>query len=297
MEVVENVAIFDLLKMIRPPNAFMVTAMAVTGIWFASDNTEWWLYVLAIIVANAYIGIAMVHNDIIDLDIDKINAPHRALPSGKVSLKQAKIYAIVLFIIGTIAGLGVGSLEAIIIMSITLILSLLYNSKLKQLGFLGNITVGVTATSAFLYGDAIVSGWDHFWPISTWNASIYLFLISAILNTSREVAKGIMDTEGDREYGIKTIAVLYGKFNAARLVLLLILVAIIVALLPLFNHTFGPLFILAAGGFVLLLLRQGIPLLKDPNYNTAKKFKNWLLPNMFIALVIIIIDVAISRYF
>ncbi|KKK47750.1 hypothetical protein LCGC14_3152020, partial [marine sediment metagenome] len=112
----------------------------------------------------------MVHNDIIDLDIDKINAPHRALPSGKVSLKQAKIYAIVLFIIGTIAGLGVGSLEAIIIMSITLILSLLYNSKLKQLGFLGNITVGVTATSAFLYGDAIVSGWDHFWPISTWNA-------------------------------------------------------------------------------------------------------------------------------
>jgi len=293
----ENMALYDLLKMIRPPNAFMVTAMAVAGIWFASDSAKWWMYVLAIVVANAYIGIAMVHNDIIDLEIDRINAPHRPLPAGKVSLREAKVYVIVLFIIGTTAGLWMRAIESIIIMLISLILSLLYNAKLKQLGFLGNIAVGVTATSAFLYGDAVAAGWEHFWPMSSWNASVYLFLISAILNTSREVAKGIMDTEGDREYGIKTIAVLYGKANAAKLVLVLISVAIIVALLPIFNQTFGPLFILAAGGFLFLLLRQGIPLLKDPSYETAKKFKNWLLPNMFIALVIIIIDVAISRYF
>lgn len=292
----ENMALYDLLKMIRPPNAFMVTAMAVTGIWFASSSAEWWMYVLAIIVANAYIGIAMVHNDIIDLEIDRINAPHRPLPSGKVTMREAKIYAIVLFIVGTAAGLSMGAIESIIIMLISLVLSLLYNAKLKQLGFLGNIAVGVTATSAFLYGDAVAAGWDHFWPVSSWNASIYLFLISAILNTSREVAKGIMDTEGDRQYGIKTIAVLYGKKNAARLVLVLISIAIIVALVPLFNETFGPLFILAAGGFLLLLLRQGIPLMKDPSYETAKKFKNWLLPNMFIALVIIVIDVARDRY-
>ena len=49
MEVVRNVAFFDLIKMIRPPNAFMVTAMALTGIWFASDEADWWLYILAII--------------------------------------------------------------------------------------------------------------------------------------------------------------------------------------------------------------------------------------------------------
>ncbi|MCE7735286.1 MAG: UbiA family prenyltransferase [Candidatus Heimdallarchaeota archaeon] len=293
----ENVALYDLLKMIRPPNAFMVTAMAVTGMWFASASVEWWKYALAIIVANAYIGIAMVHNDIIDVEIDRINAPHRPLPSGKVSLREAKTYAIVLFIVGTVAGLSMGAIESIIIMLMSLVLSLLYNSKLKQIGFIGNIAVGVTATSAFLYGDAVAAGWDHFWPVSAWNASVYLFLISAILNTSREVAKGIMDTEGDREYGIKTIAVLYGKSNAAKLVLVLITFAILIALLPLFNQTFGPLFIIAAGGFVLLLLRQGIPLLKDPNYDTAKKFKNWLLPNMFIALLIIIIDVAIDRYY
>ena len=39
--------------------------MAITGIWFASADAEWWKYAIAIIVANAYIGIAMVHNDIV----------------------------------------------------------------------------------------------------------------------------------------------------------------------------------------------------------------------------------------
>lgn len=275
----------------------MVTAMAIAGIWFAKPNAEWYLYIVATIVANAYIGIAMVHNDIIDLDIDTINAPERPLPSGRVSMREAKIFLLVLFVIGTVAGLLLWVIEAIIIMVSTLVLSLLYNAKLKKLGFLGNLAVGVTATSAFLYGDAVASGWDHFWPASAWNASVYLFMISAILNTSREVAKGIMDTEGDAEHGVKTIAVLYGKSNAARLVFVLVAIAIGLAIIPVFQRVLGPLFIMAAGAFILLLLRQGVPLLKNPDYETAKKFKNWLLPNMFIALVIIIIDVGIDRWF
>lgn len=288
--------IVDLLKMIRPPNAFMVTAMAIAGIWFAKSDADWYLYLIAVIVANTYIGIAMVHNDIIDLEIDRINAPGRPIPSGRVSMREAQIFLLVLFLVGTTAGLILWVVEAFIIMFSTLVLSLLYNSKLKKLGFLGNLAVGVTATSAFLYGDAIATGWDHFWPISAWNASIYLFLISAILNTSREVAKGIMDTDGDAQHGVKTIAVLYGKRNAAKVVLILVSMAIIVALIPLINKTFGYLFIVAALAFIFLLLIQGIPLLKNPNYETAKKFKNWLLPNMFVALVIIIIEVAVKRY-
>lgn len=272
----------------------MVTAMAVTGIWIAKPDAAWWVYALAVVVANSYIGIAMVHNDIIDLDIDRINAPYRPLPSGKVSMREAKIYAVVLFIIGTLAGLWLKIIEAIIIMFSSLFLSLLYNAKLKKLGFLGNMAVGVSATSAFLFGDAVVAGWSNFWPISNWDAAVYLFLISAILNTSREVAKGIMDTEGDAKYGVKTIAVLYGKRNAARLVLALVCLAIFVAILPVVRDVFSIIFIVAAVGFIILMLRQGIPLLKNPDYEHAKKFKNWLLPNMFIALILVIVDLALK---
>ena len=35
---------------------------------------------------------SMVHNDLVDYDLDKINAPHRPLASGKISLINGKIF-------------------------------------------------------------------------------------------------------------------------------------------------------------------------------------------------------------
>ena len=143
----------------------MVSAMVLSGIWFSNPDflfgPDWWKLILAAIVPITYIGIAMVHNDIVDFDIDMINAPARPLPSGKVSIRQAKIYSWVLFGSGTIAGIWLG-LEPVIIMAATLVLSLIYNTTLKKTGFIGNVAVGITATSAFLYGDAVATGWDHF---------------------------------------------------------------------------------------------------------------------------------------
>ncbi|MHA2250056.1 MAG: UbiA family prenyltransferase [Candidatus Kariarchaeaceae archaeon] len=272
----------------------MISAMALTGMWFGDHNVDLYKYFLALFVAITYTGIAMIHNDIIDLEIDKINAPHRVLPSGKATIKQASIFAVFLFFIGTIAGVSLLNIPSLIIMLYTLILSLIYNSKLKKTGFIGNVTVGFTATSAFLYGDAVSAGWDHFWPAGDWTASIYLFLISALLNTSREVCKGIMDTEGDQEYGVQTIAVRYGKPFAAKLVLVIVFLALIVAWVSVFvSQVFGSIFIIAIIAFLLLILMVGIPLVKDPNYETAKSFKTKLHPIMLMALILVVIDITI----
>ena len=273
----------------------MISAMALTGMWFGDPRVDFYKYSLALLVAIAYSGIAMVHNDIIDLDIDKINAPDRVLPSGKISIRQATVYAIVLFVIGTLAGSFL-TVESVLIMFSTLVLSLLYNSKLKKLGIIGNFTVGLTATSAFLYGDAVSAGWEHFWPVLDWTASVYLFLISALINTSREVCKGIMDVEGDQEYGVETVAVLYGTKIASRLVLILISAAMIVAIVPLFiTKVFGLVFIIAIFAFIVLVLRVGVPLIRNPNFINAKNFKNQLHPIMLLALVLIILDVILKK--
>lgn len=271
----------------------MVTVMAVSGIWFANEfDAIWFYYPLTAVVVISYIGIAMVHNDIIDLEIDRINAPNRPIPSGNLSLKQAKKYIIFLFVIGTTAGLFL-KYEAIIIMVSTLVISLLYNSKLKKTGFLGNLSVGFTATSAFLYGDAVASGFSNFWPFNNWNASVYLFLISALLNTSREVAKGIMDVSGDELHNVKTIAVRYGKKFAAKFVWILLILAMIFAILPIINDIFGWVFIAALITFLILIIQVGVPLVKNPSYETANKFKKRIILIMLFALIIIIIDVQV----
>ncbi len=276
-------------------NAFMVTMMALSGIWFAVGfEIELWKYLLTAIVAVSYIGIAMVHNDIIDIEIDKINAPHRAIASGKISMKNAKIYTVILFIIGTSAGIFL-QVEAIIIMVLTLVLSLIYNAYLKKTGFIGNISVGITATSAFLYGDAVGRGYINFWPIENWNPSVYLFLISALLNISREVSKGIMDVSGDELHNVKTIAVRFGKKKAAYVVIIIISIAFSIATIPIINGTFGFIYIIALVIFLILILQVLVPMIKNPCYDTANLFKKRIILIMLFALIIIIIDVAFQK--
>ncbi|MCY3411357.1 MAG: geranylgeranylglycerol-phosphate geranylgeranyltransferase [Candidatus Heimdallarchaeota archaeon] len=290
-------ALIHYYRIIRPMNAFMVSMMAVSGIWFAAGfQIEWWKYPLAVIVAVTYIGIAMVHNDIIDLEIDKINAPERPIPSGNITIKQAKIYTVILFIIGTSAGVFM-QIESIVLMALSLVLSLMYNAYLKKTGFLGNITVGITATSAFLYGDAVGTGFLNFWPVDNWNPSIYLFLISALLNTAREVSKGIMDTEGDEKHGVRTIAVLFGKKAAAVVVAVILAIALGFAILPIIYEIFGPIYIIALLTFFILILQVTYPLLKDPNYDAAKNFKKRIILIMLLALIIILIDVQVQKTF
>lgn len=284
----------DYFLLLRPINVGMITAMTIAGMWFGNPTfhfPETFInYLIGIVVAIAYTGIAMIHNDIIDIEIDRINAPHRALPSGRVSTRAATIYMIVLFVLGTSAGIWL-RVESVLIMFLTLVLSLLYNWRLKKTGFIGNLIVGYTATSAFIYGDAVSAGFAHFWPPSNWNASVYLFLISALLNTSREVTKGIMDMEGDQKYGVNTIAVKYGPKFASRFVLLLNFLALLLAIIPVARGVFGPVFILAATSFLGLMLLNGVPLLKNPTYKTAKRFKDYLHPIMLLALLLVIVDI------
>jgi len=284
-----RITAIDYVRLLRPINVFMVASMALAGIWFGNQNSPWFIYFLGVIVAISYTGIAMIHNDILDIEIDKINAPHRALPSGRVTKQEALIYMIILFVIGTICGLFLTP-ESILIMGLTLVLSLSYNARLKKMGFIGNLAVGITATSAFLYGDAAANGWNNFWPFFNWTASIYLFTISAFLNTSREVCKGIMDTEGDAKYGVQTIAVLYGKKVASVFVLVLVGFALGMTIIPIVNGTFRWVFYIGLAAFVVLILMIGIPLLKNPNYETAKRFKNWLHPMMLLMLILIVVD-------
>ncbi len=290
-----RITAIDYVKLLRPINVFMVSAMALAGVFFGNPNSPLTTYVLAVVVATSYTGIAMIHNDLLDIDIDRINAPNRALPSGRVSKKEAVIYMIILFVIGSISGAFL-SPESALIMVLTLVLSLSYNARLKKMGFVGNLTVGITATSAFLYGDAAASGWDNFWPFINWTASIYLFIISAFLNTGREVCKGIMDTKGDAKYGVQTIAVLYGKKVAAYFVLVLVGFALSMTIIPVLNGVFGWIFYIGLAAFIVLILVIGIPLVRNPNYQTAKRFKNWLHPLMLLMLILIVIDKIVFSY-
>ncbi|MCY3412217.1 MAG: UbiA family prenyltransferase [Candidatus Heimdallarchaeota archaeon] len=231
---------------------------------------------------------AMVVNDIIDIEIDKINAPHRVLPSGRMSVQGAKIYSLVLLAIGLsfFAVLDLGGYTKYpynwLWGLIHVIMSDLYNLKLKKTGLLGNIVVAYMSWALFLYPDIFLN--DQLTKIP-----LFFGLVSFCISLSREVLKGIMDVDGDREHGINTLAVLYGgKFaRNVGLIIQIVIVFLAVYIIP-DNGLIGQVGIIIFIIYIISVIRHTIKAI-DPK--EAKQSKSKILLAPLIVFPFLIIDV------
>ncbi|MHA2072232.1 MAG: UbiA family prenyltransferase, partial [Candidatus Thorarchaeota archaeon] len=95
------------LSIIRPQNCFIGSLTVIAGFLMGyKQDPILNLFDVLIILAFAYITYftiaagSNVVNDIYDIEIDKINRPHRALPSGRITIKQAWISLAILSAIG-----------------------------------------------------------------------------------------------------------------------------------------------------------------------------------------------------
>ncbi|NIQ04181.1 MAG: hypothetical protein GWO20_00145 [Candidatus Korarchaeota archaeon] len=159
---------------------------------------------------TAYILLASagnVVNDIFDVKIDRINRPERPIPSGDVTKKEAQgVYTILV-----ISGLGASLYSSFIrntslpfiVASLFVGIGVLYSAKLKLMGLIGNVTVGISFSIGYIYG-LIISTLE---PSLVKLTYVVLFFVTATsLLISREIIKGIEDIEGDKERGVKTLA-------------------------------------------------------------------------------------------
>ncbi len=83
-----------------------------------------------------------------------------------------------------------------------------YSTVGKRSGFAGNLLVSACVAAPFLFGSLVA--------VNTIKINILLFASMAFLsNTGREIAKGIVDVQGDSLSKIKTLAVTLGERKAA----------------------------------------------------------------------------------
>jgi len=213
---------------------------------------------------------AMVVNDIIDIEIDKINAPQRALPSGAISIKNAKIYATVLFAVG-ILFFGLIDISGYtefrwnwLWALIHVILSDLYNFRIKKSGLLGNIIVAYMSWAMFIYADLFINGYFTKIPL-------FLGMIAFSISLSREVIKGVMDVKGDREHGVLTLAVRYGVKIARNTGIFLQIMVLILAVAILSDT--GLIGRIGLGLFIIYFIYTLSVTIKATNYENAYKSK------------------------
>lgn len=151
---------------------------------------------------------ALILNDAFDIESDRINAPHRPLPSGLVTKRDVILLSAAITALGFLTSILI-SWPAFIVIVIAWAVGFLYNWRFKKTGLPGNLMVSFSVGMTFIFG-GITTGR----PFET---VVWFFGIMALLiNLGEEIAADAMDVEGDRMAGSRSLPVLIGRENALK---------------------------------------------------------------------------------
>lgn len=213
-------------SIIRPQNCIIGGLTVIAGISVAY-STQWgnvgpglsFLFYLFVYGYITYFLVAAggnVVNDIYDIEVDRVNRPHRALPSGRITVRQAWKFVILLSILGVVfAWLPGRPISAIIVLCFEII-GYAYAAKVKTLGIAGNFMVAFSFAFGVIYGSVAYAEVFGTLAVNPIPIPAWLFFFTAFLILqARETIKGAEDVEGDELRNVRTIARIYGYWPAA----------------------------------------------------------------------------------
>lgn len=242
-------------------------------------NLEPFLFNVIICFFAAFLTASAGHtlNDWKDVEIDSINRPERAIPSGRISRNTALVLTIILFIIGDAIIFFTRNFEAILIILIGSVFIAAYSLKFKKLGFIGNLTIGMLTSFCLLLGGAALNKIE----LAFWAA-----LLAFVMNIGREITKGVDDYTGDEEEGVKTLAVLFGKKKASYIAISFLIATIVISPLPFFFKLYNEIYLLiAVCGTDTTMVISILYLLKYPESSEKAHFTKRILKlGMFVGL-------------
>lgn len=214
------------IEILRISDCTMAAIAGLIGLILTSSYSALSL-VLATLIPFLMAGAGIIVNDIFDLEADKVNAPYRPLPSGRLSLRVAKLEASLLFLAGLMLA-ALANIYAFALAALNLVLEVLYATKLKRVALVGNLLDSWFVASAFIFGALVVSPLSE---VQILNPAI-LATLAFLANVGREIYGDLEDVEGDRAAGIETLPIRIGDKQAENLARTFIIVAVILSPLP-----------------------------------------------------------------
>lgn len=194
---------------------------------------------VASLVVALIVSFGFVINDFADLEIDRLTKPGRPLPAGEWTRRQALWIALAT----ALCALALATALPPVLLAIAvgnLILATAYALRLKRTVLLGNVTIALLNSSILIYG-ALAGG---ALTALVWAAAT----MSLLYTLAQEVLYTVDDYAGDAAAGITTTAIAFGIRPSLTLCQILMLLALLAALAPLWLVGVSPRYLLALLG-------------------------------------------------
>lgn len=222
------------LEILRPLNGLM----SVLGVWIGSIVAGAPLapttpVILAVLSTFLISGAGMAVNDYYDIDADRINKPKRPLPSGRIKLRTALAYLLLLFLLGITLSYFI-NIYAFAVAAVVSVLLFLYAARLKKVMLVKNIIVSLLVALTFVYGGLAVGNYIP---------PLFLAFLAFLSNMGREIYKDIEDVMGDKKADANTLPVKYGVLRAKMIAASFVIAAVLFSFIPYFLGIFSQVYL------------------------------------------------------
>ncbi len=231
----ENIKSF--VELLRVRNCVIASIGVLIGTFFVylgGDPVIDARIIMAVTATFLIAGGGNAINDYFDVEIDKINKPHRPISSGRVSRSDAFMFSMALFLVGVGLSKGVND-HCLVIGGLNTALLILYGAYSKRIGFLSNIIIGYLVASIFLFGvlSTLTGGLESI-PADETKVVAILAGCAFLITVSREIMKDIEDVKGDKYEYSTTVPIKIGEKKAKKIAILFGFGAILLSLFPFF---------------------------------------------------------------
>jgi geranylgeranylglycerol-phosphate geranylgeranyltransferase len=231
-------------------------------------------------------GYSMVVNDLYDLAVDRVNAPSRPLPSGRLGIRGAVWLAMILLLTGLLTASYTGWSNLLVAGGFAA-LAWLYNSWGKERGLVGNAIVAASIAVPYVYGGLAVGAADR--PLLWLLAST-----SFVAGVGREVVKTIADVAGDELREVRSVARMQGPRRASQVAATFFVLAVLFAILPVGLRLVAWVYAAAVAVPAALFVYLASAIVRDPSAGSARRVKRYALLGMLLGLVAFVVGGSVA---
>jgi len=252
--------LLEIFRLIRWVNCLLASIGVAIGAYLAWLTPAYYGPTVAGVAAFFVCAAGNILNDIVDIEIDRVNRPHRVLVRQAISVRAALRLAIAFNVLALVLAALV-NWQVVAVAAATIGLLVAYNLYLKKIPLVGNVAVALLAGMTFITGGLAYD------PVLTFRLPGPLIpaAFAFFFHLVREIIKDVQDIEGDSRSGVTSLPQVVGVSRSLLLALILFHMLTILTYIPILARWFDQpyetitVYIVDLPLLVLLILVWGNP--------------------------------------